>query len=320
MPVIHIGENLPSVFRIFILLAVVFLASIVAGLLAYGIVAMYHGYKKRQWFKAIEKVAEDLETRRIDYKAKKPILVLPPATFSVNPVARPVPAHFSVRHKLASSVSVPVPLVRHTAPVSPINKAASHSSRSSQFLGNDSQSPLVNPEVGKQELGVVSVVSNNVADSSVAVPSCQPRLATVVAGGTVTGDADVDVDAKTSADEDGDTLGPLPDIVTEKQRKQERRKVIDWKKRKNWILDGIAGARAAVPSVKLQLRAMTKERAESDADSFLADTEQKCDALSILPVFATKKRTKLSKKKTGIIVKRTNNARTLMAISAAVPS
>ncbi|KAF8632732.1 hypothetical protein AX17_004769 [Amanita inopinata Kibby_2008] len=136
---------------------------------------------------------------------------------------------------------------------------------------------------------MASAVSNNVATNSVAVP--QLRLATAVAGGSVTNGADVNVDAKTTADEENDTLGPLPDSVMEKQRKNERCKMVDWKKRKHCqILDGIA------------------------------DTEEKSGASSFLPIFATKKGIKLSKKKAGIIKGTQDMRDVVMAVSAAVPS
>ncbi|KAF8639030.1 hypothetical protein AX17_001782 [Amanita inopinata Kibby_2008] len=338
MPVIHTGENLPPVFRIFILISVIFLAHIVVGLLAYGIVATYQGYRKRQRFRAIKKASEDLETRRIDYKAKKPVLVLPPATFSVNPIAFPVPAHFPVRHKPACWASTPAPLVRHTPPASRINNALirpvrpSRPSRPSgrdllsdlphiQDMSNDLWFPLANPETGKWELGVVSAVSNKVAGSSVAVPSCRPRLATVVEGRTVNSNANVDVDAKITADEEHDTLGPLPDIIADKQRRHQRRRMVDCKKRKHWILDSIPGARAPIPPVKLQRFTATRKRTEIDDNGFLADTEQEQDTLSLLPVFSAKKRTKRLMKKKASINKRTHDALdAVMAVSAAVPS
>ncbi|KAF8638125.1 hypothetical protein AX17_002424 [Amanita inopinata Kibby_2008] len=305
MPVIRIGGNLPPVFRIFILISVVFLASIVAGLLIYGIVEIYHGYRKRQWFKAIEKAAEDLETRRIDYKAKKPVLVLPPATFSVNPIACPAPAHFPVRRKSAGWASTPAPLVRHTPPVSPINNSSVCPSHPS---GED---------MGEREFSVVLAVSNHVADSSVAVPSCQPRLATVAERRTVTSDADVDSDIKATVDEEHDTLGSLPDIVADKQGKQERRKMVDRKKRKHWILNDLTGARAAIPRVKLQLPTETEERTTANGDKLLADVEEEGDALSAtLPVF---KKTKPVKNDTGIN-ERTNELDLGRAVSVAVSS
>ncbi|KAF8638130.1 hypothetical protein AX17_002429 [Amanita inopinata Kibby_2008] len=121
MPVLTIGDNLPSKTRdIIIILLAIFLASVLAAVLAYGGATMYNLYREHKRMKAIVKhKIFDVEARAFEtaYGKTATFPALSP-NFSLAPISYS-PARVFLRNKLTVSqvAPAPPPVVIKAAPV-----------------------------------------------------------------------------------------------------------------------------------------------------------------------------------------------------------